>query len=138
MSDVAVSSPVTEAYLDELATATGRPIGDHRKPPGQENIYPYGVLRVDTPRTEGTLVDPNEDGLHRLQVSCIGLTRDSAEHLRDLARAVLHDRSVVIDGHAVVWTESAGSTFFRDEDVKPPVFEAVVVVNVLVTPIPGS
>lgn len=138
MSDVALSTPVTDAYLAALA-ATGRPIGDAKKPAGQANLYPYGILYVGVVRAEGTLVDPNESGLHRLQLTIVGLTRASVDDLRDLARPILLDRDVDIDGHAVVWSELLPSpSMERDDDVKPPIFWAAEVVNVLVTPTQGS
>lgn len=138
MTYVAPVSPVTDAYLAALE-ATNRPIGDARKPAGQEHLYPYSILYVGTPDLRGDLVNPKEDGLHRLQVTTVGLTRQSVEAQRDAARRVLHDRSVEIDGHAVVWTEHAGSPeVTRDDDVKPPVFTAVEIANVFVTPIAGG
>lgn len=133
MSDVAVSSPVTQAYLEALE-ATGRPVGDARKPSGP-NLYPYAVLFVGTARMQGSLTDPHEDGLHRLQVSSVGLTRESVDALRDQVRPILLGRTVDIDGHKVVWTELVTSLpVTRDDDVTPAVFTAVDIVNVLVTP----
>lgn len=138
MTDVAVSTPITEAYLSALE-ATGRPIGDAAKPPGQANLYPYGVLYVGTVLIQGSLVEPNEDGLHRVQVTSVGITRASVEYLRDQIRAVLLDVSVDIDGYAVVWTELVNSQpVVREEEVKPVVFSGVDVVNVFVTPTTGS
>lgn len=135
---VAQVSPVTTAYLDALR-AVGRPIGDGRKPDGQAHLYPYGVLYVGTTDLRGDLLNPKEDGFHRLQVTTVGLTRESVEALRDDLRSVLHDRTVDIDGHAVVWTEHAGGQEVnRDDDVTPAVFYGVDVANVYVTPIDGS
>lgn len=138
MTDVAISTPVTEAYLTALE-ATGRPIGDAAKPPGQANLYPYGVLYVGTVLMQGTLVDPKEDGLHRVQVTSVGITRQSVEYLRDLVRPILLDVSVDIDGYVVVWTELVNSQpVVREDEVKPVVFSGVDVVNVFVTPTIGS
>ena len=138
MSVVATSSAVTAAYLAALED-TGRPIGDGKKPPGQEHLYPYAILYTGTTRMQGTLVDPHEDGLHRLQVTSVGMTRESAEHLRDLVRPILLDVTVAIDGYGVVWTELVTSQpVTRDDDVTPAVFYAVDVVNALITPSSGS
>lgn len=138
MSDVAVSSPITDAVLAALED-TDRPVGDGRKPTGQANLYPYCVLYAGTTRMQGTLVDPNEDGLHRIQVTSVGLTRESAEYLRDLVRPILLGRELAIDGHAVVWSELVTSQpVARDDDVTPAVFYAIDVVNLLVTPVAGS
>lgn len=138
MTDVAQVSPVTDGYLAALRT-TGRPVGDARKPDGQPNLYPYGVLYVGTVDLRGTLVDPKEDGLHRVQVTTVGLTRQSVEALRDAFRAVLHDVNVDIDGYSVVWTEHAGGQDVnRDDDTPQTLFYAVDAVNVYVTPTGGS
>lgn len=138
MTEVAQVSPVTAAYLAALRT-TGRPVGDARKPDGQPNLYPYGVLYVGTVDLRGTLVDPKEDGLHRVQVTTVGMTRASAEALRDDFRRILHDVTVDIDGYSIVWTEhAAGQDVTRDDDVTPSVFYAVDAVNVYATPTAGS
>lgn len=145
MSDVAVSSPVTEAYLTALREI-GRPIGDGEIPDGWQAgkppviFYPYGVLYVGTTLMQGSLVDPKEDGLHRLQVTSVGKDRAGTEWLRDRVRPILLDTTVQIDGYAVVWTELVTSQpILRDDDVTPPLFYAVDVVNALVTPAqPGS
>lgn len=136
---IAVSAPVTEAALDALRTL-GRPIGDGARPPGPNpapvTFYPFAVLYVGTTDMRGSLVHPREDGLHRLHVACVGRTRESAEAMRDEARALLLDvTSLAIEGYAVVYTEHAGSPeTFRDDDVTPPLFNAIAVVNVFVTP----
>lgn len=139
MTVVAESKPVTDAYLAVLASRTSRPIGDAAKPKGQENLYPYAILYAGTERIEGSAVNPFEDGLHRLQLTSVGLTRESVEALRDSGRRVLLDRSVPIDGHRVTWAELVtAQQVTRDDDAKPPVFYGVDVVNVLVTPATGS
>lgn len=140
MSTIVQTSPVTAAYLAELADRTGRPVGDAAKPTGIEGLYPYVVLHVGTVRTDGDIVHPHQDGLHRVQATCVGLTRKSVEWLRDRCREVLADKSVVIDGYVIVWTESAGSPpVFREDEPTPPVtFSAVEVRNVYVTPTSGS
>lgn len=137
---VAVSSAVTEAYLTALREL-GRPIGDAVVPDGWEagrapsNFYPYGVLYVGTTLMQGSLVNPKEDGLYRLQVTSVGKDRAGAEWLRDRVRPILLDVTIEIDGFAVAWTELATSQpIFRDDDVTPPLFYAVDVVNLFVTP----
>ena len=139
MTVVAKSKPVTDAYLVALEAGTERPIGDAIKPKGQPELYPYGILYAGTERVEGSAVDPFEDGLHRLQLTSVGMTRASVESLRDKARTVLLDRSVPIDGHRVTWAELVVSQpVTRDDDVKPPVFHGVDIVNVFVTPVTGG
>jgi hypothetical protein len=141
--NVAISSPVTDAVLTAVRTL-GRPVGDAVRPagptPAPTSFYPYAVVYVGTTRIEGSLVHPKEDGLHRVQITCVGLTRQAAEALRDDVRALLLEvDSLDIDGYVVVWTEHAGSPEVRrDDDTPPSVFSAVTVVNVFVTPISGS
>lgn len=144
MSIVAVSSPVTAAYLAAFADA-GLRIGDaevpdgwtHEKPPA--SMYPYGVLYVGTTLMQGTLVNPHEDGLHRVQVTSVGRTRESAEWLRDQVRPILLDMTLEADAVACVSTELVSSQpVSRDTDVTPSVFFAVDVVNALWTPTSGS
>lgn len=144
MSDVAVSSPVTEAYLEALTDA-GLRIGDGIIPDGWErtkvpaSMYPYGVLYVGTTLMQGTLVNPKEDGLHRVQVTSVGRTRESTEWLRDRVRPVLLNMTLEGDGVACVWTELVNSQpVIRDDDVTPAVFFAVDVANALWTPQSGS
>lgn len=138
MSVVATSTPVTDALLVALR-AIGRPVGDGVKPsspnPPPVSFYPYAVLYSGTVSMQGTLVDPNEDGVHRAQVTSIGRDRAGAEWMRDQVRTVLLDRTLDIDGHAVVWSELVTSQpTRRDDDVSPPVFYCVDIVDLLVTP----
>lgn len=137
MTRVAESKPVTDAYLVALE-ATDRPIGDAKKPKGQAELYPYGILYAGTARLDGSALEPFEDGLHRLQLTSVGLTRESVEWLRDRGRTILLDRSITIDGHRVTWAELVTSLpVERDDDVDPSVFRGVDVVNVFVTPVTG-
>lgn len=130
---VAVESPVAAAYVTALE-AIGRPVGLGKKPSGP-NLYPYAIVYPGVTDTDGTLLAPSEDGLHRIQVTCVGLTAESALALRDAARNVLRDRSVPIEGHKVVRVEHAGSPpLSRDDDVTPNVFTAVEVANAYITP----
>lgn len=141
---VAVSTPITEAYLSALSDidhpAGGKvKIGDATRPdgpqPGPKSFYPYGVLYVGTTVMQGTLVQPREDGLHRVQVTSIGLDRAGAEWLRDQVRPILLDTTVDIDGYAVVYSALVTSMpVTRDTDVTPHLFYAVDVVNVFATP----
>lgn len=139
MSDVAEVTPVTAALLVALKTI-GRPIGDARKPSSPNkppaSFYPYAILYVGTSLLDGNFVHPHEDGVHRAQVTSVGLTRDSVDWMRDRAREVLLGTDLEIDGHAVVWAElSDGSQpVSRDDDVTPSVFYAPDVFRLYVTP----
>lgn len=144
MSVVAVSSPVTEAYLTALAgIIPANRVGDGVKPPSPEpppaSFFPYLVLYVGTTLMQGTLIDPKEDGLHRVQVSSVGRSRESCEWLRDQVRPVLLDMTLTGDGVVCVSTELVTSQpIQRDDDIAPAVFLAVDVINCLWTPSSGS
>lgn len=142
MTIVAPTSPVTDGVLAALRTI-GPLIGDAEKPAHHDNepasMFPYAIVYVGTPRLDGSLVDPKEDGLHRVQVTCVGRLRDSAEVLRDACRAILCDTTAVdLEDHAVVWTELAGDPpTFREDALgsKPALYTAITVVNLFVTPL---
>lgn len=143
MSVVAVSSPVTEAYLAALELIVPNRVGDGVKPPSPSNppasFFPYCVLYVGTTLMQGTLVNPKEDGLHRVQVTSVGRTRESAEWLRDQVRPVLLDMTLEGVGVSCVWTELVNSQpIQRDDDVTPALFYVVDVANSLWTPQSGS
>lgn len=137
---VATSSPVADAYqsaLEEVLPAAriGRGVKSHAgKPPA--DYYPYAVLSVGTTLMSGTLVDPKEDGLHRVQVTCVGRKSESCEQLRDEVRPILLDTSIHIDGYVIVSTEAGSSPppIRFDNTPEGTVFEAVTIVNVKVTP----
>lgn len=137
---VAISSPVTDAALALLGSLQWQ-VGDAARPPGPKpgprSFYPYGVLYTGATRMDGTLLDPKEDALHRVQVTAVGLDRAGAEDYRDNARQLLLDpANWDIDGFAVVWTELVTSQpVTRDNDVDPPLFYAIDVINVFVTPV---
>lgn len=139
MSDVALTSPVTDAILAALKTTTGRPIGDGAKPPSPNkppvSFYPYAILRVSTPTFVGSYVKPHEDGLHRVYVTANGLTRDSVDWMLERAAQVILDPGLDIDGHVVVWAEKVdGKEPDWDTDVSPPVIYGVAVFRLYVTP----
>lgn len=138
MSDVAEVSPVTDALLIALRT-TGKQIGDAIKPPSPNppptSFYPYAILYVGTPALDGNLLNPNEDGIHRAQVTSVAKDRRGAEWMRDRAREVLLDTDLDIEGHVIVWSELESSPpITRDDDVSPPLFYAVDIFRLYVTP----
>lgn len=139
MTDVVVSFPFTEAVLDALK-ANGMRVGDARRPdgpsPAPASFYPYVVVRVGTVRMEGDYVEPKQDGLQQVTATAVGMTRQSAETARDQASAFLLDTSSLdIDGYVVVWTEHVFSPeIIPDYDVKPPLFNAPVIVNLYIAP----
>lgn len=112
---VAPSLPVSDAVIAALA-ATGRPVGDAEKPDGDAPyhvVYPGGTAGLS-----GSLLDPNEDGTHVVQVTNVGYDREGAEWARDRARAALLNRDLTITGHAVVWSELVASPpVSRDDDL---------------------
>lgn len=140
MSDIAEVSPVTDALLSALRTETGKQIGDAKKPdspnPPPTSFYPYAILYVGTPALTGSFVHPNEDGIHRAQVTSVAKERRGAEWMRDRAREVLLDADLAIEGYAVVWSElESAPPITRDDDVSPPLFYAVDIFRLHVTPL---
>lgn len=144
MTQVAETSPVTDGVLAALRTGTGLLIGDAEKPVNHNNdpatIFPYAIVYVGTVSLTGSLADPKEDGVHRVQVTCVGRIRETAEMLRDRCRSILLNLAdpIDIDGHAVAWTDLVTDppTFREDEQGKPSTFTAITVVNLCVTPVP--
>jgi hypothetical protein len=129
---IATSSPVTSAVLAALGDI-GPPIGDAQAPPGGGQLY--GIVRTSIVRSEGTLVDPHESGLHRVEFTAVGLDRAGVEWLLDEARDVLLG-GLTLEDHAVAWSEPAGGQPPRpDYDVDPAPIFGVVVVNLFVSPI---
>ena len=141
MTEIAVSSPVTEAVIAALETIIPNRVGDGVRPPGPtpapNSFYPYAVVYSGTDRTDGNLLEAQEDGLHRIQVTSVSKDRVGVEWLRDRVRALLLDRdALTMTDHAVVWTELVTSQpTGRDDDVTPPLFYAVDIVHLYVTPI---
>lgn len=141
---VAVSSPVTDGVIAALETIPNPAggyiqVGDAIKPESPKqpprSFYPYVVIRTRLIRSEGSLTDPKEVALHRVEATSIGLDRKAVEWLDDQVRTLLLDPTLAIDGHAVVWSQDAAGQSPRwDEDVTPHVFFAVAVVNLLVSP----
>lgn len=143
MTNVAQTAPVTAGVLAALRSITGRPIGDADKPAHHDaepaSMFPYAIVFVGTTALDGSLADPKEDGVHRVQVTCVGRLRESAETMRDRCRSILLDlvTAIDIDDHDVVWTELVTDppTFREDEEGRPATFTAITVVNLCVTPV---
>lgn len=140
MSQIAEASPVATAVLDALE-ATGRPVGDGVKPataePPPADAFPYLVARTTIVYTAGSIEAPKESALHRVELTAVGLTTDGVRALLDDARHLVLDPALPIDGHSVVWREDAGGQPPRPDqpdDIKPPRFFAVAVVNLFVSP----
>lgn len=136
---VALSSPVTEAAIDALEAIVPGRVGGGVKPaspePPPRSFFPYCIVRTSIVRSEGSPPESKETGLHRVEVTSVGLDHAGAEWLVDQARTVLLDLTLPIDGHAVVWSEDAGGQGARpDFDVTPHRIFAVVVVNLFVSP----
>lgn len=145
MTRVAETVPVTEAVLEavgEIPNPAGGlvQVGDAARPPSPAKppvaFFPYAVVYTAPVLVDGSLGEPKVDGLHRVQVTCVGRDRRGAEWLADEVRGVLVH--LYVDGHKVVSTDVLPSPpIFRDDDVSPPLFVAAVVVNVYVAPISG-
>lgn len=141
---IAVSSPVTDGVITALRTLPNPSggtirVGDADAPerpiPTPKTFYPYCTVRTLLIRSEGSLTDPKECALHRVEVTSVGLDRAGTEWLDDQVRNVLLNPGLEIDGHAVVWSTDVGGQSPRpDRDVTPHVFFAVAFVNLMVSP----
>jgi hypothetical protein len=133
---VAVVRPVTAGVIAALE-ATGRKAGDGRKP--DATAAPYMVVRVGTARLDGSMLAPFEDGVHRVTVVSVGVDQHGAEWMRDLARPILLDPDLLIEGHAVARAELVvGREVIRNDSVTPNTYEAVDLFHLHVTPIEGG
>jgi hypothetical protein len=146
---VAQSSPVADAavaLVAAIANPSGGMIhaGDGKAPDGAAGrpplaFFPYAIVYVGTDLVDGSIAEPKIDGVHRVQVKCVGRDRRGASWLRDQVVERLCTRSSwTIDGHKVKNTEvlSAPPVFFDDDDGGR--FAADVLVSVHVVPLVGS
>lgn len=135
MTIVPASLTFSDAVLEALRQGLDRPVGDAQKPDGATApylvVYPGG-----DPALDGSLADPHADADHTVQITGVGLDRAGAEDVRDLARALLLDRSTLsIEDRTVISTELlTGQPVRRDDDVSPPLFYAVDVIRITTTP----
>lgn len=110
----------TAALLAHLAAATGRPIGNAKKPDGAVPIY--GVLYRITGQRDGTLSRDDEAAL-TYQVTCVGLDNDGADLLAGDVEAAMP--TLTVPGRRVMRVELVDDgPARRDDDTTPPLFYA--------------
>ena len=77
-----------DAIRVRLATVTGKPVGEGKRPPGAEP--PYAVIRPAPDRdTYGTLTDPNQTRVQTFMVFYVGKDMDEAQHLQEQCQAAI-------------------------------------------------
>lgn len=112
---------LTNAVSTQVASVTGRPVGDAEAPTG---TLPYSVLYplTDSPG-EGALDDPHQVANEVFQVTCVGASMDSVQVLQKNVRTALLGWSPTVAGFGTFPIHLLdGSGVTRDDDVQPPVF----------------
>jgi hypothetical protein len=85
---------LTSEVVVLLADQTGRPVGDHKAPGGTNTTAdpPYLIVRrANVGAHQGQLGAPGEIAVVTFEVTSVGLRRDQAEALADLAQTVWLD-----------------------------------------------
>lgn len=123
----------TDAVITALAT-TGKQIGDGVAPAAA--VFPYAVV---TPLADVGYSGPINDGQADVemawQVTAVGQTRSQAQWMQDACRDALINGSLSISGRTVMTIDlSGGSGVERDDDFQPPLFYAVDIFEIMLTP----
>lgn len=133
---VSVTDPrtATDAIISRLTTGTGKNIGDGVAP--ADGTLPYAVV---TPLADGDYDGPMNDWQADVamewQVTSVGATRSQAQWMQDKCRDAMLNAAITVPSRAVMKAELAGGGFVeRDDDFQPPLFYAVDIFSVLVTP----
>ena len=86
-----------DAIRTRIATATSKPCGEGKRPPGAST--PYSVLRPAPNRgSYGTLTDPNQTRVRTFQVFYVGDDMDEAQSLQEACQASLLGWSPTVAG----------------------------------------
>lgn len=125
--------PVIDAVLAQLNTDP-QLVGDHVAPDGAS--FPYAVLySLDLVEVDGDLRDVNVTGWTSFQVTSVGETREQAQALSDRLRALLEGQKLSGTGFVLgPWRIVLAGRVDRDDDVKPPLFYAIDVIEVFTSP----
>lgn len=113
---------------------------DGAVPPAPNKPAPkYVVVYPDTgPRSRDRLAAVSSKATLRFQLTSVGLTRDNAQAIADLADAAVCDYRLTVPGWApapISADESLAVPVRPDNDVSPPVFYAVT--QYLLTAVPA-
>lgn len=134
----------TEELLRVLEEHTGRPVGDAIAPnqykgeqPSSED-YPYIVLYEEETagwRMSGPLTGQQEDKQLLYRVVSVGLSRQQASAVASIVREKLSREDFLLEGFVVqeVLIEELGR-MFRNTDIRPPVYSAMDLFKIWVTP----
>lgn len=127
---VVETEPHTAGVLAALV-ATGRPIGDAKKPAGGEP--PYTVVYPGSGTRGGTIADPDADAALLYRIICVGWDRTGAQWMADRVAEAM--RSVVVPGRTVMRITLENDVGVdRDDDVAPALFVASPLWRVWTTP----
>jgi hypothetical protein len=123
----------TDAVISALAS-TGKQIGDGVAPGAA--VFPYAVV---TPLADvgydGPINDGQADVEMTWQVTSVGQNREQAQWMQDACRDALINGTLAITGRSVMKVDlSGGSGVERDDDFQPPLFYAVDVFEIMLTP----
>lgn len=120
---------IIDAILARLQTQTSRPIGDAQAP--ADNTRPYAVLYPlgddPDPDMRGTLADPVQSTLVEFQVTAVGDTRQSAQHMALAAAIAVVGWTPVVAGYAFgrVSREDGTDAARRDDSSESTLFYQV-------------
>lgn len=123
MADLAVRAH-TQALLDLLA-GLGVSTGFNQAP--ASTAPPYHVLYpLPSSEHDGTLRNPDEDRALIYQLTTVGRVPEEAEHLADLARALLTGATLTVAGRAIwrIEPDELGR-LERDDALQPPLHYAI-------------
>ena len=124
---------VTDAVLSTLEANWTR-VGDAQAP--EDDTLPYAVLYpIDESDMDGDLAAAQRTGWFEFQITCVGETRESSSQLGDKLRDALLASSPAVAGYTLgPWLKVVSDTVNRDDDVQPPVFYSINVVQVFTAP----
>lgn len=129
---VATSRAETNALLAALRAVHSR-IGDAVAP--DDATLPYAVLYPSgSGSLSGSVADPYSDGVTTHQLTCVGLTRDSAQALADRLRPVVMGPLTISGRKLLHRSVESSQPARRDDSSKPPLFYAVDTFALTTTP----
>ncbi len=126
---------LTDAVLTKLRTnSASRKIGDGQAPADDDR--PYAVLySLDENEREGDMSTIDVTGWFEYQITSVGDTRSQAEWLADLLRTLILAANLTPSGFVMFpFRKVVTGLPERDDDVQPPLFYVVQVVEGFTAP----